>query len=141
MTQLVRRLLPPMLVPRLPYPQTASGRMVDRCQRMVAFCVPTVADAYVQFLVDDFKAYYQQNAPNVTVEVGDAGGNAERQISQIENYVAMGAKQIVVLPVNPFGMETVIEQSRAKGVHIMFLGIKPEVEIDLFTGLDNGKTR
>ena len=102
----------------------------------VAYCIPTMADAYVASQVEALQDYYKDN-PDVEVVVAECGGNQVTQIEQIENYAAMGADVIIVMPTNPFGMEVAVDDARAQGSKVMFQAIGPDTEVDVLATTDN----
>ena len=102
----------------------------------IAYCIPTMADSYVSSQAEALQAYYKDD-PSVEVVVAECGGNQVTQIEQIENYAAMGADLIIVMPTNPFGLEVAVDDARAKGCKVMFQAIGPDTEIDVLTTTDN----
>lgn len=108
----------------------------DGEKHTVAYCIPTMADAYIAGQVESLENYYADN-PNVEVVIAECGGNQVTQIEHIENYTAMGADVIIILPTNPFGMEVAVNNARENGVRVMFQNIGPDTEIDVLCTTDN----
>ena len=113
-----------------------SALAADGDKHTVAYCIPTMADAYVASQVEALQNYYKDN-PDVDVVVAECGGNQVTQIEQIENYAAMGADVIIVMPTNPFGMEVAVDNARAAGSKVMFQAVGPDTEIDVLATTDN----
>ena len=54
-----------------------------------------------------------------TVTYVDCGSDAQKQISQIENFITSGCDVIVVLPIDPAAVVGVVQEAKEQGIHVL----------------------
>ncbi len=86
---------------------------------LVGFCANTNSVAFVSWLANTTKDLLAKDG--VKVQIADAALTASTQISQIENFAVMGAKAIVIIPVDPKSLKDSITYAQSKGTKVLVL--------------------
>lgn len=86
---------------------------------LVGFCALDTGNAFVAGLAEDTKALL--GAEGVEVQITDAALDSSKQISQIENFAVMGAKAIIVIPVDPDSLTDSIKYAQSQGVQVLVM--------------------
>lgn len=88
----------------------------------ILFTVSDASDSYRKMLADGAKSYAESKG--IEIDVKDAAGVIETQVSQVKEAVAGGYNVIICAPVDP---TTALELERiAKGVPIVFMNSEPD---------------
>jgi len=85
-------------------------------------------------IADGLKMEYEKIG--VTVDYASAEGNFGNMLTLMENYVTMGAVQIIITPdtVDTFG--DISERVEAQGVQVLMGGVAPDENFEI-TGINN----
>lgn len=93
--------------------ETSSG--VEK--ELVGFAISYTGNDFMQGLADMVKAKIE--AEGYECQVASADGDATTQIEQIENFVTMGAKMVIVMAVDPTGLQDVGKKAMESGTEIV----------------------
>ena len=85
---------------------------------IIAVCLPTLDNPLMVGIGDAVKAKFTDK----DVKVTSADGDANTQISQVQNYVTMKADLLVVMPVDANSMTSVLADARKAGVKVLVTG-------------------
>lgn len=97
------------------FAQTTKKGTID-----IGFSVPDTTNPFLGWLTGEVKK--QADADGVRLQIADAGNNPARQIEQIENFIAMGAKVIDIMPIDPNNVQDVIKRAQKAGIKILVAG-------------------
>jgi ABC-type sugar transport system substrate-binding protein len=86
---------------------------------LVGFCALDTGNAFVAGLAEDTKTLLE--AEGVEVQIADAALDSSKQISQIENFAVMGAKAIIVIPVDPDSLTDSIKYAQEQGAQVLVM--------------------
>jgi ribose transport system substrate-binding protein len=100
---------------------------------LVGYCAPSTVEPFLANLTNEVQRLFA--AEGIKVQIASAQGDAATQISQIENFVAMGANLIILMPVDPTSVGDAIRRAQAKGTKVMVSGADPGV-YDAITWID-----
>jgi len=75
--------------------------------------------------------------PNVSVSFADAGGDASKQLDQIDNFIAQKVNAIVIVPVDYQGIVPGVEKANKAGIPVIALGIESAGGKFTFVGSKN----
>lgn len=103
------------LAPALLSAQAAKKGAID-----IGYSVPDTTNPFVGWLTTAVKA--QADAEGLKLQIADAGNSPARQIEQIENFMAMGAKVIDIMPIDPNNVQDVIKRAQKQGIKILVAG-------------------
>lgn len=88
--------------------------------KLIGYTVPDTAEPFLSQLTNDVKALFAKDG--IEVQIANAAGDAANQISQIENFAAMGADLIIVMAVDPTSVGDVIQRAQRAGSKVMVAG-------------------
>ncbi|WP_367848326.1 sugar ABC transporter substrate-binding protein [Rhodoferax sp. WC2427] len=74
---------------------------------------------------------------NVSVSFADAGGDASKQLDQIDNFIAQKVNAIVIVPVDYQGIVPGVEKANKAGIPVIALGIESAGGKFTFVGSKN----
>lgn len=97
------------------FAQTTKKGAID-----IGFSVPDTTNPFLGWLTGEVKK--QADAEGVRLQIADAGNNPARQIEQIENFIAMGAKVIDIMPIDPNNVQDVIKRAQKAGIKVLVAG-------------------
>lgn len=100
---------------------------------LVGYCAPSTTEPFLANLTNEVQRLFA--AEGIRVQIASAQGDAATQISQIENFVAMGANLIILMPVDPTSVGDAIRRAQARGTKVMVSGADPGV-YDAITWID-----
>jgi inositol transport system substrate-binding protein len=80
-------------------------------------------DVWLKKLKTDFDAAAKSD-PSLDIEFADANGDINKQLDQIDNFIAQKVGAIVVLPVDYEGIVPGVERANAVGIPVVSLAIK-----------------
>jgi ribose transport system substrate-binding protein len=104
-----------LLLPLVGFAADAPKGAVD-----IGFSVPDTTNPFVGWLSTEVKK--QADAEGIRLQIADAAQSPARQIEQIENFIAMGAKVIDIMPVDPNNVQDIIKRAQKQGVKILVAG-------------------
>lgn len=84
-------------------------------------------------LTDAAKEYGAEH--NIEIMINDSQDSAEKQIDALENFIASGAKGIIVTAVDPTAIQPVIQSAREQGIKVVAHTTKLE-EYDAWVAAD-----
>jgi len=96
-----------------PAPTEESGKT------LVGFCANENSVAFVAWLATATQELLANDG--VEVQIADAASTASNQISQVENFAVMGAKAIVIIPVDPDSLADSITYAQGLGTKVLVL--------------------
>ncbi|MTI58632.1 MAG: sugar ABC transporter substrate-binding protein [Firmicutes bacterium] len=96
---------------------------VTAADKLIGYTVPDTAEPFLSQLTNDVKELFAKDG--VEVQIANPAGDASKQISQVENFAAMGADLIIIMAVDPTSMEDVIKRAQAAGSKVMVAGSDP----------------
>ena len=99
--------------------------------------VPTSQGGFMGALTAGLKEKFTQEGQKI--EVGDAELSPARQIELIENYIALGVDELIVLAVDPSGLTDVLQKAEDNGIKVLAFTQRTEV-CDSYFGVDNTAT-
>jgi len=94
---------------------TAMAQAVD-----VGYAVTDTTNPFIGWLTSSVKEMAE--ADNISVQIADAGGDVATQISQIENFIAMKVKVLVVMAVDPHSVTEVLQRAMDEGINVVVAG-------------------
>jgi ribose transport system substrate-binding protein len=106
----------------------AASGVVD-----IAYCVPDTTNPFVGWLTVTVQELAGKDGYNV--QIADAANNPAKQIEQVENFIAMKVKVIVLMPVDPNNVQDVIRRAQAQGIKVMVAGTDTGVQ-DFMMNID-----
>ena len=59
-----------------------------------------------------------------TLDVQDAAGDANKQLSQVQDFITKGVDAIVIAPTNSAGSKSMIELAEAQNIPVFTMDIK-----------------
>jgi len=80
---------------------------------------------------------YTKNDPNLEVVFTDANGDINRQLDQIDNFIAQKVDAIIIVPVDYEGIVSGVEKANAAGIPVIALGIASAGGEYTFVGSQN----
>ncbi len=86
----------------------------------VGYCVPDTANPFLGWLTGAVKE--QADADGLKVQIADAGNNPVKQVEQIENFIAMNVKVLVIMPIDPNNVQGVIQKAQENGIKVLVAG-------------------
>jgi ABC-type sugar transport system substrate-binding protein len=107
--------------------QSAAGK-VD-----IAYLIPDSTNPFVGWLTTTVQKLARDEGINI--QIADAANNPARQIEQIENFIAMKVKTIVLMPVDPNNVQDVIKRAQSQGIKVMVAGTDTGVQ-DFMMNID-----
>ena len=90
---------------------------------LIGFCLTTLTEEMWRGFSEDVTTYYAELG--VEVQSVSCDYDITTQIEQMENFAAMGAKQIIVVPIDSEGLKDVAANISAQGTQIMYIGANP----------------
>jgi ribose transport system substrate-binding protein len=108
--------------------ETNTGSTVD-----IAYCVPDTTNPFVGWLTVTVQELAGKDGCNI--QIADAANNPAKQIEQVENFIAMKVKVIVLMPVDPNNVQDVIRRAQAQGIKVMVAGTDTGVQ-DFMMNID-----
>jgi ABC-type sugar transport system substrate-binding protein len=106
----------------------------------IAYLVPDTTNSFVGWLSTTVQQLAKDEGYNI--QIADASNNPAKQIEQIENFIAMKVKVIVLMPVDPNNVQDVILRAQAQGIKVMVTGTDAGVQ-DFMMNIDqyaNGRS-
>ncbi len=91
----------------------------DRSEGLIAICLPSLDNPLMLGISDAMKNTFAGIAP---VEIASADQDANKQVTQIQNYITMGAVMLVVMPVEASTVVEVLKQARQSGIKVVVNG-------------------
>lgn len=86
----------------------------------VGYSVPDTTNPFVGWLTQAVKKLAADEGYNV--QIADAGNSSEKQLEQLENFIAMKVKVIDLMPVDPTNVQDVITRAQKAGVKVLVAG-------------------
>lgn len=86
---------------------------------LIGFCALDTSNSFVAGLAEDTKKLLE--ADGATVQIADAALDSSKQISQIENFAVMGAKVIIIIPVDPDSLTDSIKYAQSLGTKVLVM--------------------
>ncbi|HOO29158.1 MAG TPA: sugar ABC transporter substrate-binding protein, partial [Lachnospiraceae bacterium] len=86
---------------------------------LVGFCANATSSSFVSWMAEATKELLE--ADGAEVQIADADMDTAAQISQIENFAVMGAKVIIIIPVDPDSLADSISYAQEKGSLVFVL--------------------
>ena len=80
---------------------------------------------------------YTKNDPNLEIVFTDANGDINKQLDQIDNYIAQKVDAIIIVPVDYEGIVSGVEKANAAGIPVIALGIESAGGEYTFVGSKN----
>ncbi|MCD7897627.1 MAG: sugar ABC transporter substrate-binding protein [Planctomycetaceae bacterium] len=102
-------------------------------KHIIGYATSADTDVYIQRLKETFQALASQD-PNMEVIYTDAGGDANRQLDQIDNFLVQGVDAMIVIAVDFAGVVMGIEKANEAGVPVICLAIKADGGDYVFVG-------
>ncbi|RDU24102.1 sugar ABC transporter substrate-binding protein [Anaerosacchariphilus polymeriproducens] len=93
-------------------------------KEFVGFAISYTGNDFMQGLADMVKQKFESEGYDC--QVSSADGDATTQIEQIENFVTMGAKMVLVMAVDPTGLKDVGKKAMESGTEIVAFTTKIE---------------
>lgn len=105
-----------------------NSKVVD-----VAYCVPDTTNPFVGWLTTSVQKLAKDEGYNI--QIADAASNPAKQLEQVENFIAMKVKVIVLMPVDPNNVQDVIRRAQKQGIKVMVAGTDTGVQ-DFMMNID-----
>lgn len=86
----------------------------------VGYSIPDTTNPFLGWLTTAVQEHAE--ADGLSVQVADANNNPVKQLEQIENFIAMNAKVIAIMPIDPNNVQSVIKRAREKGIKVLVAG-------------------
>jgi ABC-type sugar transport system substrate-binding protein len=99
----------------------------------IAYLVPDTTNPFVGWLTTTVQEIAKDEGFNI--QIADAANNPVKQIEQIENFIAMKVKVIVLMPVDPNNVQDVIKRAQSQGIKVMVAGTDTGVQ-DFMMNID-----
>lgn len=96
-----------------------GAESTDAGDSLIAVCLPSLDNPLMLGISDAMKSTFDSVA---SVEVASADQDANKQVTQIQNYTTMGAKMIVVMPVEASTIVEVLKEAREAGIKVVVNG-------------------
>jgi len=103
---------------------------------LIALSIATTQNDFMSMLQKGFKDRFE--AAGYKFESASADGSSQKQIEQIENFISMGASEIIVMAVEPTSLTDVCQRAIDKGVKI-FAFTTNTVAYSAYMGSDESK--
>ncbi|MCM8710313.1 sugar ABC transporter substrate-binding protein [Clostridium sp. SYSU_GA19001] len=94
-------------------------------KRIVGYCMPDTSEAFLASLSNSVKELFAKDG--VEVQIANAAGDANTQVSQIENFATMKADLIILMPVDPTSVSDAIKRAQAAGTKVLVAGADPGI--------------
>jgi inositol transport system substrate-binding protein len=91
---------------------------------LVGYVINNMNDTFQTYIVDAFKGYFADK-PEYTVEVQDAQEDVVKQQDHVDNFIAKGAKALVVVPVNTSAMGPITKAAQDAGIPLVYVNRNP----------------
>lgn len=96
----------------------ATGAFAEEAESYkIGFSFYNLSNAVWAELVEEAVRYGEELGCEVSYV--DCGQDAQKQISQIENYIMSECDAIVILPIDPAAVVDVVEEAKAEGIHVI----------------------
>lgn len=96
----------------------ATGAFAESAESYkIGFSFYNLSNAVWAELVEEAVRYGEELGCDVSYV--DCGQDAQKQISQIENYIMSECDAIVILPIDPAAVVDVVEEAKAEGIHVI----------------------
>lgn len=96
----------------------ATGAFAEEAEPYkIGFSFYNLSNAVWAELVEEAVRYGEELGCEVSYV--DCGQDAQKQISQIENYIMSECDAIVILPIDPAAVVDVVEEAKAEGIHVI----------------------
>lgn len=89
-------------------------------KKLVGYCIPDTSEPFLANLSNSVKELFAKDG--VEVQIANAAGDANTQISQIENFAAMKANLIIVMAVDPTSVADAIRKAQKAGCKVLVAG-------------------
>jgi inositol transport system substrate-binding protein len=93
-------------------------------------------DVFTKFRKDEFDKYVKAD-PNVKVIYTDANGDINKQLDQIDNFIAQKVDAMVLVPVDYDGIVPGVKKANEAGIPVIALGIESNGGNYTFVGSQN----
>lgn len=103
-------------------------------KKSVAFVTFGLGNDFFQTLAEEFVKQFEEAGWEAMYANGEF--NPAKQIEAVENYIAMGVDAIVIWPVAPEAMTSVIEKAMAQGIKVVSF-VNPTEKSNASMGVDN----
>ena len=95
----------------------AAGTVMAEDSYKIGFSFYNLSNPVWAELVEEAVVYGEENGCEVSYV--DCGQDAQKQINQIENFIMSGCDAIVILPIDPVAVETVVQDALNEGIHVI----------------------
>ena len=80
-------------------------------------------DTFQTYIMSYADAYAKENGVNLVL--ADGRDDEMKQMSDIENFIADGVDALIVIPVNPQGVDPIIDKAAEAGIPLVFVNRNP----------------
>lgn len=89
-------------------------------RKLIGYCIPDTSEPFLANLSNSVKQMFEKEG--VEVQIANAAGDANTQVSQIENFATMKADLIIVMAVDPTSVADAIKKAQASGCKVLVAG-------------------
>lgn len=104
---------------------------------IIGLSVNSLTDNFIKMIADGLVEKFK--AEGVEVIVASNEMQQDKQIEQMENFAAMGAKLIISFPIVTEALESTVKSLRGCGIKVFFIGAEPQYMVDGYKLVDQAK--
>jgi len=103
---------------------SAEGTRQTGGKALVGYVCTNFNDTFQGYVMEQFKGYFADK-PEYIVETQDAQEDVVKQQDQVHNFIAKGAKALVVVPVNTSAMEPITKAAQEAKIPLVYVNRNP----------------
>jgi ribose transport system substrate-binding protein len=107
-------------------PLAAADKAYNPSVVDIAYCVPNTTNPFVGWLTTSVQKLAKDDGYNI--QIADSGSNSAKQLEQVENFISMKVKAIILMPNDPNNVQDVIKRAQKQGIKVMVAGTDTGVQ-------------
>jgi ribose transport system substrate-binding protein len=113
-----------------------SNALAAKKSYYIGYSLPTTQGAFMSMITDGVKQKFVDGG--YKIDTASADNSPTKQLEQIENFIAMGVDELIVMALDPSSLTDVLKKAQAKGIKVVAYSMETQT-YDLFLGVDEGE--
>ena len=102
----------------------AGGALFGQQRTLIGYVCTNFNDTFQGYIMEEFRKYFADK-PQYTVEFQDSQEDVVKQQDQVNNFIAKGAKALVVVPVNTSAMAPITRAAQNAKIPLVYVNRNP----------------
>jgi len=101
-----------------------TGALFGQQRSLIGYVCTNFNDTFQGYIMEEFRKYFASN-PQYTIEFQDSQEDVVKQQDQVNNFIAKGAKALVVVPVNTSAMAPITRAAQNAKIPLVYVNRNP----------------